>query len=249
MNAENIVSQKNGKIIYRDGDRAVKTFGEGYSKADVLYEALNHAYIEETGLNVPKLRDVEQVDGRWSIVYDYIPGKTLQQLMDENPEKLDEYLELMVDLQLTILSKWAPMLGSLQDKMDRKINQADIDATTRYDLHTRLASMEMIGNVCHGNFKPDNIVISEDGTPYILDWVHATKGNSAADAARAFLLFNLDGNKKAADRYLKLFCMRSGIPLQNIQKWLPIVACSQSVKARPGERKFLLNWVNVVDYE
>ena len=48
---------------------------------------------------------------------------------------------------------------------------------------------------------------------------------------------------------MRLFCEKSGTPEQYIQKWLPIVAASQSVKGRPQEREFLLHWVNVVDYQ
>ena len=36
---------------------------------------------------------------------------------------------------------------------------------------------------------------------------------------------------------------------QYIEKWLPIVAASQSVKGNAKEREFLLSWVDVVDYE
>ena len=30
--------------------------------------------------------------------------------------------------------------------------------------------------VCHGDYNPSNIIMSENG-PYILDWSHATQGN------------------------------------------------------------------------
>ena len=49
--------------------------------------------------------------------------------------------------------------------------------------------------------------------------------------------------------YLKLFCDKSNTAKKYIQSWLPVVAASQSVKGNPEEREFLLNWVNVVDYE
>ncbi len=49
--------------------------------------------VEETGLNVPKLVDVEMIDGKWAIALQYIEGKTLETLIEEHPEKIDEYLE------------------------------------------------------------------------------------------------------------------------------------------------------------
>ena len=133
--------------------------------------------------------------------------------------------------------------------MNRKISASELDATTRYDLHTRLEGMPKHTKVCHGDFNPSNIIISEDGTPYILDWSHATQGNASADAARTYLLFWLSGDIAGAKEYLDLFCEKSGTAKQYVQKWMPIVAASQSVKGNSQEREFLLSWVNVCDYQ
>lgn len=249
MNLDNVIAVRSNKTIYRDGDRCIKVFNEDFSKADVLNEALNLARIEETGLNIPKLLEVTTIEGKWAIVYEFIEGETLAQLIENNPNKKDEYLELLVDTQLLVHSKTCPNLNKLKDKMNGKISQADIDATTRYDLHTRLESMPKHKKVCHGDFNPSNIVITEDGTPYILDWSHVTQGNASADAARTYLLFWLNGDAMGAKKYLDLFCKKSDTAKQYIQKWMPIVAASQSVKGNEHEREFLLSWVDVVDYE
>ena len=249
MKTDKVIAVRTTKTVYRDGDNVIKLFDEHYSKADILNEALNQARVEETGLNIPKLSEVTKVNGRWAIIMDYIPGKTLQQLMDENPDKLDEYLELFVNLQMEVHSKRAPLLNKLKDKMNRKISQADLTATIRYDLHTRLEAMPKHNKVCHGDFNPSNIIISTDGTPYIIDWSHATQGNASADVARTYLLFWLAGKMNVAEKYLDLFCLKSDTAKQYVQKWVPIVAASQMVKGKKEEREFLLHWVDVVDYE
>ena len=249
MKLDKIIAVRTGKTVYKDGDRVIKVFESGYSKADILNEALNQARIEETGLNIPKILGVSTENGKWAIISEYINGKTLAQLMEENPDKFDEYLERFVDIQMEIHSKKAPLLTKLKDKMNRKISQADIDATTRYDLHTRLEGMPRHNKVCHGDFNPSNIIITDDGTPYIIDWAHATQGNASADVARTYLLFLLDGNKEGAKKYMELFCKKSDTARQYIEKWLPIVAASQSVKGNAEERELLLSWVDVVDYQ
>ena len=249
MKLDNVVKVRAAKTIYRDGDRCIKVFNENYSKADVLNEALNHARIEETALNVPKLFEVTTVDGKWAIVMEYIEGKTLEELMKENPEKMDEYIEMMVDIQLSVHGQKSQLLTKLKDKMNRKISLTDLDATTRYELHTRLEGMPKHNKVCHGDFNPSNIIITENGLPYILDWSHATQGNASADVARTYLLFMLKGDFDGAELYLNLFCEKSGTAKKYVQKWMPIVAASQSVKGNEKEREFLLSWTNVVDYE
>lgn len=249
MNLDRIIAVRNNKTVYRDGDLCMKVFDASYSKADVLSEALNQARVEETGLNIPKVHEVTLMDGKWTIVTDYIKGKTLSQLMLENPEKKDEYLEFFVNLQIEVQSKRCPLLTKLRDKMSRKISQTDFDATTRYELYTRLDDMPKHSKLCHGDFNPSNIIISNGGAPYILDWSHATQGNGSADAARTYLLFWLSGDINGAEKYLDLFCSKSNTEKKYVQKWMPIVAASQTVKGNEKEREFLHSWVNVVDYE
>ena len=90
MKLDRVIAVRNHKTIYRDGDKCIKVFDADYSKADVLNEALNQARIEETGLNIPKVLEVTMVEGKWAIVYEYIKGKTLAQLMEENPDPMWE---------------------------------------------------------------------------------------------------------------------------------------------------------------
>lgn len=249
MNRENLIISREHKQIFRKNDSLIKRFDHEYSKADILNEALNHARVEETDLNIPKLRSVEVVDGKWAIILDFIEGATLQSLMDSYPEKEDEYLNFFVDLQLSVLKHKVPMLKNMREKFNGKISCANLDATTRYELHTRLDSMPKHNNLCHGDFNPTNIIITEDGTPYIIDWSHATQGNASADVARSFMLFYINGKTELAHRYLQCYCQKSDTAIRYVQRWIPIVAASRLVKAEPHEVELLKQWINVVDYE
>lgn len=247
MKLENVIASRKNKVIYRDGDYCVKLFNSDFSKIDVLNEALNQARIEETGLNIPKIKEVSMIDGHWAIIYEYIKGKTLAEYMDENPEKLDEYLEFFVDLQLQVLNSSCPLLNRLKEKMHRKIDQTELSSFVKYELHTRLDGMPKKEKVCHGDFNPTNIILGEDGKTYIIDWAHVTQGNASADAARTYLLFKLAKKDEIAEKYLDLFCEKGNIIKQLVQKWMPIVAASQSVKGNEDEKQILLSWANVVD--
>lgn len=85
MNLERVIAVRNNKTVYRDGDKAIKVFDANFSKSDILNEALNQARVEEAGVRVPKVLEVSVIDGKWAIVSEYIPGKTLAQLMEETP--------------------------------------------------------------------------------------------------------------------------------------------------------------------
>ena len=248
MKLDNVIAKRKDKTIYRDGDCSLKVFDETCSKPDILNEALNQARVELTGLNIPKIREVINIDGKWTIVSDFIEGETLAHLGEKYPEKQDEYMQLFVDLQIDVLSHKCQLLGRLKDKMHGKISASSFPATTRYDLHTTLESMPKHLKLCHGDFNPSNVIITPDGTPYIIDWAHATQGNASADAARTYLLFCLHGGEGLAKKYLSLFCEKTDTAIQYVQKWMPIVPASQSVKGNEEEKEFLASWVNVVDY-
>jgi len=250
MNLNNVLVTRPDKVLYRDGNTVIKVFNHTFSKEGILREAMNNAIIETTGLRIPKVLEVCKADGQWAIVEEFVEGKTLEQLMLENPEKEEEYLNLFVDLQMAIHATKAPsMLIRLRDKMRGKISAADLDATTRYDLHTRLEGMKRHTKICHGDFHPSNVIITPEGEAYVIDWAHVTQGNASADVARTYLLFWLEGKDELAKKYVRLFCEKSDTAQQYVQKWLPIVAASQSVKGKPEEKDLLLKWVDVVEYE
>ncbi len=249
MKLDQVIAARDGKTIYKEGDLAVKVFDEKFSKADILNEALNLARVEEIGLLIPGVQGVEMVEGKWAIATPYIEGKTLEQRIQENPAKMQDYIALFVHIQLEIHSKTSPQLNKLKDKMERKIHESDLDATTRYDLHTRLESMPKHKKLLHGDFHPSNLIVKDDGSVHIIDWSHATQGNAGADVARTYLLFKLQGQNEIAEYYLEYYCKTTDTAKQYVQKWLPIVAASQLVKGKPEEKEFLLNWVGVVEYE
>ena len=88
------------KSVYVDKDKAEKVFALSYNKSDVLYEALNTARVEDTGLDIPRLLNVSVVDGKWTITSEYAKGETLKELLAKHPENSDAYIEAMVDLSL-----------------------------------------------------------------------------------------------------------------------------------------------------
>lgn len=244
-----VIYSTEDKQIFIDGKgNAIKVFSEKYPKSDILNEAINQARVEEAGVCVAKLHGVYQVEGKFAIEMDAIEGENLETIMEKNPKDADKYLEEFVDLQIDMQKKSVPKLTQLRVKMDMKINEANIDDSMKYELQTRLHSMPKHTKLCHGDFRPSNVIYAKDGKKYIVDWSHATQGNASADVARTYLTFKLAKKDEVAEKYLEMFAKKTKTPVQYIKDWLPIVAASQSVKGKKEEREFLLNWINVVDF-
>lgn len=251
MKLENkeLIVKRPYKEVYKCEDAIVKVFEESHPKSDVFNEALITARIEETGLDIPKVKEVFQVDKKWAIAIEYKDGKTLEEMMESDKKNLEKYMEDFVDLQLEIHKKTSPLLKGMKDKLVRQINSLkELDATNRYELLTRLESMPKHNKVCHGDFNPSNVIVGKNGKMTVVDWAHATQGNASADAAMTYLLFALK-DQDTADLYMKLFCKKSDTPRQYVQQWLPIVAAAQLTKDNELEKEFLMKWIDIIEYQ
>ncbi len=82
--------------------------------------------------------------------------------------------------------------------------------------------------VCHGDFNPSNVIVSEDGTLSVCDWAHATQGAPAADVAMTYLLFSLT-SKEQAEAYLDTYCERADMAKQIVRS---VAARHRRLRAR-----------------
>ena len=242
---------RNDKKIYANKDVITKVFShKAYSSSDVLKEAMNQEYAIELGFHAPAVLDVFPVGKDWAISSKKIEGDTLKELMDKDPENKKKYVQKLVQIQIEILSHLTSnlKLPKLKDKLNNYINESGLDATTRYDLQTRLEKMPNHYKFCHGDICPENIILQGDSY-YVLDWAHATRGNAAADAAMTYLLFVLSGDEKAADMYVKEFCKKSNTALSYVQEWISVVSATKlrSVKDS-AKREILTRNISVVEY-
>ena len=246
---QQIIAQRPDKTIYRDGEKLIKLFGENYSWSDILNEALNQARVLETGLNIPRVHEVTVIGGRPAIVMDYVEGTTYWELLKRYPEKTDAFIRELVAIQRSVHAKKHLLLTKYIDKLKMKILRTDLDASTRYDLSMRLDGMRRHTHVCHGDFIPSNVILTKDGTPYIIDWSHASQGNSTADATKSYLLLCMAGEKAFAARYIAAFCEEAGATESYVREWIPLIAAAQLYSAAdPEKRAMLMKWTYEEDF-
>ena len=255
--AKKVIAKSKLKTVSVDNGKAVKTFAAEYNKSDVLYEALNTARVEDAGVDIPKLLGVSvDAKGKWSITSEYVEGPTLTELIEKYPKKKAAYIKKMVEYQVDFQTKTNPLLLKLWDKLSRQIDELkDLDGNIRYELQMRLASMKKHHKLCHGDYCPDNIIVSVDSKGDIkkmtaVDWVHATQGNASADIANTYLLLKLQyPDSDIADKYMDEFCKVTDTKKTYVTSWLPIVAAARLTKGHKEEHDLLMSWVDVSDYQ
>ncbi len=253
MELTNLLYSKELYDIYEADGKAVYLYKDEKYKEKCLYAALTHARVETTlneyssDIKMPILHEVSLIDGKWAITMDWISGKTLGMLIDENPDKADIYIDKFVDIQCEIQQRYMPLLSKLKDKLARQIKALNgIDEIKKYELLTRLDSMPKHSKLCHNNLDPDCVILNDNGT-YVLNWGSARQGNASADVAKTYLLLSLR-RPKLADMYLDKYCTKVGTAKHYIQQWLPIVAAAQLEKGIEEEKDLLMRWLDVVDY-
>ena len=238
MKFDRVIAVRNTKTIYRDGNRCIKCFHDAYSKEDVLNEALNQTRMEETELHVPKVFEITQYNGKWSIVMEFIHGKTMEHYILENPQRMQQYLKQLVDLQTQLMVQNVSMLPSQKTRMMQNIVRSVTNPVILASHTMKLDELSQDTHVCHGNLEPSNIIIANDGTPYLLDWMYASSGSIAADAAATVLFLQFRYNQEAADIYLHTICQELKMEAALVREWIPITAASRLAAANFDEREF-----------
>ena len=128
MRFDRVIAVRNDKTVYRDGERCIKVFNHEYSKADVLKEALNHARVEETDLNIPELHQIVRIEDKWAIVFTFVKGRTLQDYMGNDEEADRAYMHLFTDIQHRVHTRKHSLLPRFKDVIQRKIDEHRVES-------------------------------------------------------------------------------------------------------------------------
>lgn len=226
MNFEELIIRKRNCTIYKNNRYAIKVFDKDFNKAEIFNEATLQVLMDVKGIRVPKILEVKEIEGQWAIVSEFVEGKTLAEWMAVNPDRKEEYIDLMVELQGKINNMVDYSLIRISEKLSRTICGSSLLATTRFGMHSTLLGMKKENNVLHGKFYPTNIIIQEDGTPCVLDWTFATIGNKEADVAITYVQFLLHSDPEGADLYVNKYCEACGVDKVEVEAWIPIVAAA-----------------------
>ena len=217
---ENIIYQDERKIIFREGDRAIKTFNDTYDISQVLNEALNQAKIVEAGINTPAVYEVKRVNNRNGIVMDFIDGENLEDLISKNKKDETKYIDLFAKSYHEMTQNKSLSLNNSYGRIKNKIFNSELPMNVKYGLFYKLREMEFARDVIHGDYTFSNVIVSKDGKIYILDWSHVAYGAKEFDIAITYALFELQGRKDLAELYLSKLKVMDNVDESQVTKVL-----------------------------
>lgn len=245
---------RTAEILSWNKNQVLKLFRDGWSLSSAKWEENVARKIHETGLPVPAVFGIVEVNARYGIIYERVDGPSMLSLLIAKPEKIEHFADMFAKLHAQMHSLGLTGLPSQRQRLERKIRNAEPLPDDRKNAVLRALRRLKGGSVvCHGDFHPDNILMSSRG-PVIIDWSDATRGNPHADIARTLLLLQQGTSPQQAntgkeqismrssfiDTYLKSYTKTRPISLEEIELWgLPVAAARLSEGIKEEESRLL----------
>src|SRR5438874_11744883 len=98
-----LLAMGNVAEVFECGSRVLKLYRSAVRNPTLFREAAIHATVETMGLPVPAEWGVQEVGGRWGIVFDRISEASFAKRMQEDPSLVPECLEILVRLHAAFI--------------------------------------------------------------------------------------------------------------------------------------------------
>ncbi|MCC6299322.1 MAG: phosphotransferase [Anaerolineales bacterium] len=228
----------------------LKLFHNWFPMEDIEYEQKIARAVHASGVKSPAAKEIVQVHGRNGLIYERINGETMFATLKRQPRKVFHFGKLLARYHIQMHAcDFNADVPVQKQRLQNKIKRADaLPAELKPKLLAALETLPVGNKVCHGDFHPDNILMTKNGS-VVIDWIDATKGNPLADAARTSVLAlgaasTLPTGMKFFIKlfhasYLREYFRTHPNGREEYRQWLPIVAGARLSENIPE----LENWL------
>ncbi|MFN2235837.1 MAG: phosphotransferase family protein [Anaerolineales bacterium] len=165
----------------------------------VEYESKVAHAVVEAGIPTPVAGEIVEVNGRRGLIFERVSGISMLQDMNARPWNLYKHARTMAELQFKINQLSFTGFMSYKDGLAHEIRKAPhLDDHTREQVLHILSSLQDGDRVCHGDFHPGNIMLTDKGA-IVIDWITVRLGNPMTDFARTSMILTV-GPKGAGDQ-------------------------------------------------
>jgi Ser/Thr protein kinase RdoA (MazF antagonist) len=195
-------------------------------------------YIQEAQIPVPKVYERMKWNDREGVVYERIDGPSLLNELASKPWKAAPYARLLARLHVQVHDVPAP--ANLETQ--REWARGGIPETHKFSQETQQRVLRLLDampagkQLCHGDFHPGNIIVTQRG-PVIIDWMTASKGVACGDVARASII-------------LEAAQAPQGTPMRWLLEWVRKAFLATYIKTyfqlRPAEKNAFPAWRTIM---
>ncbi|HEX5808749.1 MAG TPA: aminoglycoside phosphotransferase family protein [Anaerolineales bacterium] len=252
-----IAEGRTAEIYLWDERHILKLYREWCPPDWVEYEARIGRAVYEAGVPTPATGEIVEVAGRRGLLYERIEGKSMLQEINARPWTLLKQARALAELQATINRQSISGLPLYTDRLNYDIRHTEhLDQRLQTEALALLGSLPSGTNLCHGDYHPGNVLITQNG-PVVIDWITASAGSPWADAARTSLILTI-GAKAAGDQvrpivrlairlYHRIYLGRYNAlmldPNHELERWMPVIAAARLSENIIPEREALIRIV------
>ena len=224
---------------WQDDQTVVKLYHDWFQVDPIRSELYRAQQVQELDFPIPKVGEMVEVNGRHGLTYQRISGQNMLTALQQDPALISTLAPLLADLHHRLHSLPAqPVIRSQHQKLAANIrNAAPLSDTLKAALLAKLEQLPVGNAVCHGDFHPGNIMITDTGEAVVVDWIDCSLGNPIADVARSSILFlgGITGNELPDpvfeqllldfhDQYVAHYFQQRPVDKIEYEAWLPIIA-------------------------
>jgi uncharacterized protein (TIGR02172 family) len=221
--------------------QVLKLYNPGISRDTVEHEANLTRIVHATGLPVPAVGEIIEIDGRFGLEMERVDGISMLQALTQQPWKIRYHARRLAELQVDMHQCRVPELPSLAERLANKIKRAEkLPENVRQAALKTLELLPVDDKLCHGDFHPGNILLAARG-PVIIDWIDASRGCPLLDVARSSLLFgrghipsSIPGAWLLSILQYRLYLIYqrryfelNPVDQQQLESWIPVVAAAR----------------------
>lgn len=254
-----LATGRTAEIFLWENDCILKLIRVGFpgSLADQEWEKSEAAW--RLGAPAPRPVARVEVEGRQGVVFQRLHGPNLVQALQRSPWRLDQFARILGTLQAELHRIEAPQFPPMHELVIWSLRQPSLLSERQQAAVRALLARLADGNtLCHADFHPENILLTERG-PMVIDWEGSQRGDPAGDAAFTILWIRMaflseQGRnawlkRKIGQRfeavYWATYTKQHG-PIAHVAEWLAIQAACRMNEENRSSVKLLESLVRPV---
>ncbi len=240
MSKQNIIGiGRTAETFITKQGTALKLFYDFIPKAVADYEYAVAQEVAKVCTCVPAVYALVNRTGRTGIEYELIRGRRLVDSFSAHPLRIKYYARRMGELHRMIHSNPLKGLKTASDIYEDSVKRyPDIKDDVRSMLLGFLRQSKGSA-LCHGDFHPENILVSNSGDFKVIDWINVFSGDPLADVARTYYCIRSGKSpeKKSlfiksmeiifrrviAKEYIRGYFKNKTVPKKKLQIWDKII--------------------------
>jgi Ser/Thr protein kinase RdoA (MazF antagonist) len=252
-----IAEGREAEVFEWEEGAVLKLYRPGY--LGHVPEAAALSAIERGGGPAPRVIDAVEIDGRHGLVLERLEGRDMLSILEHRPWQMLDLARSLAEAHALIHGIEAPPdLPELKKLLVARI-EAGVEDRSLRDFALRVLEPLPEGNrLCHGDFHPGNVLISELRVS-VIDWSNATRGVPEADFARTALLIGHGdpppgtsgllralvriGRSLFAGSYARNYRRRAPRLLQNVRSWEIAHAAARLAEGIEAETQMLISFL------